>query len=152
MGQSRCLICLSLVLALLLCVFVYILLWRIWLNLLLMFFHCFFFFFSLLLSFENSVFVLDHAVVSCLVMSDSLWLHGLYLLCPWDFPGKNARVGSHSLLQGIFLTQCMSPALQVDSSPSEPWGMPPYILDMSLLWNMSFAKNYIWVYGLTWFF
>ena len=44
-------------------------------------------------------------VVSHLVVSDSLWLHGLYLLCPLDFPGKNPRVGSHSLLQGIFLTQ-----------------------------------------------
>ena len=27
------------------------------------------------------------------------------LLCPWDFPGKNAGVGYHFLLQGIFLTQ-----------------------------------------------
>ena len=27
------------------------------------------------------------------------------LLCLWDSPGKNTRVGSHSLLQGIFLTQ-----------------------------------------------
>ena len=27
------------------------------------------------------------------------------LLCPWDFPGKNTRVGCHFLLQGIFLTQ-----------------------------------------------
>ena len=27
------------------------------------------------------------------------------LLCPWDSPGKNAGVGSHCLLQGIFLTQ-----------------------------------------------
>ena len=27
------------------------------------------------------------------------------LLCPWDSPGKNTRVGCHSLLQGIFPTQ-----------------------------------------------
>ena len=27
------------------------------------------------------------------------------LLCPWDFPGKNTRVGCHFLLQGIFPTQ-----------------------------------------------
>ena len=27
------------------------------------------------------------------------------VLCPWNSPGKNTRVGSHSLLQGIFLTQ-----------------------------------------------
>ena len=34
------------------------------------------------------------------VMSDSVWPHGLYparLLCPWDSPGKNIRVDSHSL-------------------------------------------------------
>ena len=39
----------------------------------------------------------------CLIMSDSLRPHGLYsarLLCPWNSP-----VGSHSLLQRIFLTQ-----------------------------------------------
>ena len=88
------------------------------------------------------------AVLSCLVMSNSLWLHGLQpanFLCPWVFsrqeywsglpcpplgdlpnPGaeprspalqvdylltelagkpQNTRVGSLSLLQGIFLTQ-----------------------------------------------
>ena len=27
------------------------------------------------------------------------------LLCPWDSPGKNTRVGCHALLQGIFLSQ-----------------------------------------------
>ena len=38
-------------------------------------------------------------------------------------PGKKTGVGFHALLQGIFLTQgsqCRSPALQVDSLPSEP--------------------------------
>ena len=46
--------------------------------------------------------------VSCSVVSNSLWPHELQLsrfLCPWDFPGKNTRVGWHSLLQGIFSTQ-----------------------------------------------
>ena len=33
------------------------------------------------------------------------------LLCPWDFPNKNAGVGCHFLLQGIFLTQELNPAL-----------------------------------------
>ena len=32
-------------------------------------------------------------------------------LCPWDFPGKNTGAGSHSLLQGIFLTQGLIPDL-----------------------------------------
>ena len=27
------------------------------------------------------------------------------ILCPWDSPGKNTGVGSHALLQGIFLAQ-----------------------------------------------
>ena len=38
----------------------------------------------------------------------SLWTHGLYparVFCPWNFPGKNTRVGCHFILQGIFLTQ-----------------------------------------------
>ena len=45
------------------------------------------------------------------------------LLCPWDFPGKNAGVGCHFLLQGLFLTQGLNPSLlcllhwQVDSLP-----------------------------------
>ena len=37
------------------------------------------------------------------VVSDSLQPHGLY--SPWNSPGQNTRVGSCSLLQGIFPTQ-----------------------------------------------
>jgi len=33
------------------------------------------------------------------------------LLCPWDSPGKNTRVGCHVLLQGIFLTQRSNPGI-----------------------------------------
>ena len=46
------------------------------------------------------------------VVSDSLRSHELLparLLSPWNFPGKNARVGCHFLLQGIFLTQGSNP-------------------------------------------
>ena len=46
--------------------------------------------------------------VSCSVVSYFLQPHGLSparLLCSWNSPGKNARVSSHSLLQGMFLTQ-----------------------------------------------
>ena len=48
-----------------------------------------------------------HSSVSQSVMSDSLLPHGLQptrFLCPWNSPCKNTGVGSHSLLQGIFLT------------------------------------------------
>ena len=46
--------------------------------------------------------------VSHSAMSESLQPHELYptrLLCPWTSPGKNIGVGSHSLLQGLLLTQ-----------------------------------------------
>ena len=43
------------------------------------------------------------------VMSNSLWPHGLY--SPRNSPGQNARVGSYSLLQGIFPTQGSNPGL-----------------------------------------
>ena len=45
----------------------------------------------------------SNVCVSFLVMSDSL--EPTRLICPWDSPGKNTRVGCHFLLQGIFLTQ-----------------------------------------------
>ena len=53
-------------------------------------------------------------VLSCSVMFDSLWPHRLQstrLFCPWNFPGKNTRVGCHFLLQEIFLTQGLNPYL-----------------------------------------
>ena len=45
-------------------------------------------------------------------MSDSVQTYGpqpVRLLCPWDSPGKNTRVGCYALLQGIFLTQGLNP-------------------------------------------
>ena len=56
---------------------------------------------------------------------NSLQSHGLQLarlLCPWNSPDKDTGVGSHSLLQGIFLTQELKPDLphwQADSLSSE---------------------------------
>ena len=38
-------------------------------------------------------------------------LYYLSSLCPWNSPGKNARVGSCSLLQGIFPTQGLNAGL-----------------------------------------
>ena len=51
---------------------------------------------------------------NCSLFSDSLRPHGLQptgLLCPWNFPGKNAEMGCRFLLQGIFLTQGSNPGL-----------------------------------------
>ena len=52
--------------------------------------------------------------ISHSVVPRFLWLYGLgstKLLCPWNFPGKNTGVGSHSLLQGISPTQGLNPDL-----------------------------------------
>ena len=63
------------------------------------------------------------------VVSDSLKPYGLHparLFYPWDSPGKNTGVGSHSLLYGIFPTPGIkpgSPALKTDSLLSEPPGL-----------------------------
>ena len=40
-------------------------------------------------------------------MSDSAtpWIVAYQVLCPWDSPGNNTGVGSHSLLQPIFPMQ-----------------------------------------------
>ena len=53
-------------------------------------------------------------VVWSLSRSEALHLHERRLdglLCPWDFPGKNTRVGCHFLLQGIFPTLESNPGL-----------------------------------------
>ena len=46
---------------------------------------------------------------SASVVSDSLQLDGLY--SPWNSPGQSARMGTCSLLQGIFPTQGSNPGL-----------------------------------------
>ena len=49
---------------------------------------------------------------SCEIMSDcDCSLPGSVPFCPWDFPGKNAGMGCHFLLQGIFPTQGLNPHL-----------------------------------------
>ena len=68
-----------------------------------------------------------------LIMPNFLLPHELQptrLLCPWDFPDKNTRVGCHGLPQGIFLTQGSNPCFlrllywQAVSLPLEPHGKP----------------------------
>ena len=46
-------------------------------------------------------YIYESESISCSVMSNSLWPHGLQparLCCLWNSPGKNTGVGSHSLL------------------------------------------------------
>ena len=63
----------------------------------------------------------------CLTLQPS-GLQPARLLRLWDSPGKNIEVGCHALLQGIFLTQGLSPSLlcllhlQAGSLPLAPPG------------------------------
>ena len=53
--------------------------------------------------------------VSYSVVFNSLQPRGLQpvrLLCPWNSPGQNTGLGSHSLLEGIFPTQGSNPGLR----------------------------------------
>ena len=43
----------------------------------------------------------------CLTFCD-LWTAAHQVPHPWDISGKNTRVGSHSLLQGVFLEKMSS--------------------------------------------
>ena len=64
------------------------------------------------------------------VVFTSVQTHGLQsarLLCPWNFPDKNAGVGCHFLLQGTFWTQGSNlhlPHWQPDSLPLSHQGTP----------------------------
>ena len=81
-----------------------------------------------------TLFIFTKSVCACSL--SRVWLLqscGLYptrLLCPWDSPGKNTKVGCHVLLQGIFLTQgsnlCLLHLLhwQVDSLVQSHLGSP----------------------------
>ena len=63
---------------------------------------------------KNRAVLSENASFSGSAVSSSLPTHGLQpsrLLCPWDSPGGNTAVGSHSLLQGIFLTQVLNSGL-----------------------------------------
>ena len=64
---------------------------------------------------------------SCPTLCDSRDCSPPGLLCPWDYPGKNTRVGCYFFLQGIFPTQgsnpsLMFPALAAGSLPLAPPG------------------------------
>ena len=92
--------------------------------------HCVYITYCLVFQYNLYAYLLFYLIrrCSCSVVSDSLGAHGLqpaWLLCPWDSPGKNTRVGCHYPLQGIFPTQGSDPKLlhwQADSLPLAPPG------------------------------
>ena len=71
---------------------------------------------------------------SCPTLCDPDGLQPTSLLSPWNFPGKNAEVGCHFLLQGIFPTQGLNPGLP----HCRKWYI--YILKISNLLFFTFRK------------
>ena len=75
-------------------------------------------------------------LLSCSVVSDSLQPYAPYtarLLRPCDSAGKNTGIDCHSLLQGIFPTQGLSPGPPTFQAESLPPGK----------WNSHFRKKHI---------
>ena len=84
-------------------------------------------------SYKEPHYVCAYVCVGCVCVSvlvaqscTTLQLHGLLptrLFCPWDSPGKDTGVSSHSLLQKIFWHRDQThPTLQSDTLLSEPPG------------------------------
>ena len=87
----------------------------------------------------------------------TLWSGARQALCPWDFPGKNAGLGWHFLLQGIFLMEGSDPRMhlphwQAGSLPLTPpllfvasrFHIYMFFLSISFIIN-SLHKFYSWV-------
>ena len=71
--------------------------------------------------------VVSVAAQLCLTFCDPHGRKPARLLCIWDSPGKNTRVGSHSPSPGDLPNpeiQPISPAFQADFLPSKPPGKP----------------------------
>ena len=71
--------------------------------------------------------------LSCVQLFAIPWISGQApsrLLCPWNSPGQNMGVGSHSLLQGIFPIQGLNPGL--------PHGR-------QILYQLSYIYTYIYI-------
>ena len=88
--------------------------------------------------------VLQSYPTLCNSMDYSPWL-----LCPWDFPGKNTGVGCHFLLQDVFPTQRSNQHLlnwQGDSLALSHLGSPTYF--PLLLFSPSVVSNSLWPHEL----
>ena len=79
-------------------------------------------------------------LVTQLCLLETPWTVAHQVLLPYNFLGKNDGVGSHSLSQGIFLTQGLNPGLlhykQILYHLSH-WGM---CTDLKIILCISFAK------------
>ena len=79
---------------------------------------------------------------SCVRLCLTQGLQPAMLLCPWDSPGKNTRVGYHApLLQGIFPTQESNPHLLYLTCFSRQ------ILYPSTIWETIIKKNWWEIYS-----
>ena len=104
---------------------------------------------------ESWVYVKVLVVQSCPTLCDSMDCSPPGLLCPWDSPGKNIGVGSHSLLQGIFPTYRLNPGLlhckqilyllsHQGNSRKKRWKQHGSLMILKLLNNQIWRVAYLW--------
>jgi len=68
----------------------------------------------------------------------TLWTVATTLLCLWDFPGKNAGVGCH------FLLQCMKMKSESEVAQSCPTLHDPWIAAYQAPPSMGFSRQEYW--------
>ena len=91
--------------------------------------------------------------------SSASWSVTRQVLCPRNSPGKNAGVVGHSFSSGLSWPR--SPALQVDSLPSEPPGKPRVCIHSTILelvaisYSIKSSQPWDWIQvscNTSWFF
>ena len=86
-------------------------------------------------------------------MSDSVWPHRRQpnrLLCPWDFPGKNTRVGCHLQVKSPLNPHSASPAFRKVHVVCEFFLQPLYMrltpLSLRTTWNPSVEFHFYFLF------
>ena len=90
--------------------------------------------------------------VSHLVVSNSLWPHGLQptrLLFPWDFPGKNTGVGCSNFIKPMPLDTCFLKIIPVWPHRKRAYSVPAVHWSTCVQWKSTFIVVSTVVYGTT---
>ena len=72
------------------------------------------------------------------------------LLCPWDSPGKNIGVGSHFLLQAIFLTQGLNSDIQQCRQILYCWATREDSFLSSVQFSSVQSLSHVWLFATPW--
>ena len=91
-------------------------------------------------------------LLSHLIVSDSVRpceMQPTRLPCPWDSLGRSTGVGSHALLQGIFLTQGSNPGLLHCRQILYCWATREALLESVKQYLLNQSKRFQWEIQIT---